>query len=352
MDKIFELNDLVRPNIQSLVPYKSARGDHQEGLLLDANENSFGSPFNTEDNLHRYPDPGQKKLREAYAEFRDVLPENVFAGVGSDEVIDILFRVFCEPGRDRIIHTPPTYGMYKVTADIHNVEVQDAPLTDGFKLDAELLLEKAGANTKMIFLCSPNNPTGNHLDKETMLKAIDKFDGIVVVDEAYVDFGERESLAAEAIRHPNLVVMQSFSKSFGLAGIRLGMAIATSPIIDYMMRIKAPYNINKLTARYALEAFDNLETIRFNIEKIREEKERLAGELEKLSAVKEIYPSDANFLLFRIKNALNVFQELTEQGIIIRYRGNEPGCGDCLRATVGTPDENDQLIATLKQITS
>lgn len=348
-----ELDQMVRLNIQNLAPYRSARDDFESGLLLDANENSYGSPFPDEQRLNRYPHPIPEKLRARIAKWRDVEPEQVFTGVGSDEAIDLLIRIFCEPGTGSILTTPPSYGMYRVSANINDVTVHEVPLDESFQLRTETILEVARAERpSMLFLCSPNNPTGNDLDRAQVLKLIELFPGLVVVDEAYIDFSKQESMATMVRQYPNLVVLQTFSKSFGLAGIRLGLAFAAPNVIGWMLKVKPPYNINTLTARKAVQAFDRMEMIRFHITEIRKERERLFRELSKLPTVETVYPSQANFLLFRIRNAKEVWKTLTEQGIIIRYRGNEPGCDNCLRATIGLPDENDRLIRALQSITS
>jgi histidinol-phosphate aminotransferase len=349
----FDLEQLVRPNINSLKPYHSARADYSEGLLLDANENSLGSPFYDDDELHRYPDPVQKKLRNLIAEWREVRQENVFVGNGSDESIDLLYRIFCRPGQDRIITTPPTYGMYDVSAQIHNIAIDEVLLEeDSFQPRVDEILEAVTPETKILLLCSPNNPTGNTFAKERITQLVERFPGIVVVDEAYIDFSDQPSWAPEVTKYPNLVVIQTMSKSFGLAGIRLGMAFASEQIIDYLMKVKAPYNINSLTAKYAIKAFKKLDTIQFNIDAIRKERKLLADKLQELQDVQNIYPSEANFLLVKIKDAKKVYQQLAEDGIIVRYRGDEPLCEDGLRITVGTPDENERLITALKNITA
>lgn len=352
MPKAIAIDDLVRTNIRELEPYKSARDQFEQGVLLDANENSIGPPFAQAEGLNRYPSPNQETLRNALAEFRNVRAENVFTGVGSDEAIDLLVRIFCEPGRDRILITPPTYGMYKVTAHIHDVYVDQAPLDSDFQLDAATVLDAVKKQTKMIFLCSPNNPTGNLLSKEAIKQILSSFTGIVVVDEAYIDFSDRPSLATEIASYPNLAVLQTMSKAFGMAGIRLGIALSSEDVINYMMKIKAPYNVNSLTARYGLRALKHLENVQFNIEKIVEERERLARALSMLSPVERVYFSDANFILFKIKEAQSVYEKLADRDIIIRYRGNEPGCENCLRVSVGTPDENDRFLSALKEIAS
>lgn len=352
MPQQIDIDSIVRPNIRKLSPYRSARDDFSEGLLLDANENSFGSPVKNNWALHRYPDPVHNELREKIAGYRQVAPENIFLGVGSDEPIDLLMRIFCEPGADSIMITPPTYGMYGVAARINNIDIKEVLLTQNFQLRADEMIQGANAETKILYLCSPNNPTANDLKRADVLKVLEQFPGIVVVDEAYIDFSRQESMAAMVQQYPNLVVLQTFSKAFGLAGIRLGIAISNPEIIGYMLKIKAPYNINKLTAGKALEAFRHLDHIQFNVDKIREEREILKEELEYCPEVEQVYSSDANFILFKIKHAKDIYQKLADNGVILRYRGNEPLCEDCLRVTVGAPDENDKFLRTLKNIIS
>lgn len=345
-----DIESLVRENIRNLTPYRSARDDFNEGLLMDANENSFGSPIRHSLKLHRYPTPTHDNLREKIADYRDVEPDNIFLGVGSDEPIDTLIRIFCEPGKDSVIITPPTYGMYKVSASINNVNVKEVLLTERFQLRPDEILAETDEHTKILFLCSPNNPTGNDLKQTDMLKIITRFPGIVVVDEAYIDFSTSESMAQFVHQYPNLVVLQTFSKAFGLAGIRLGTAISNPEIIRYMLRVKAPYNINKLTAEAALEVFDKIDLMKFNVSKIKEEKEYVAEQLGFADAVERVYPSNANFLLFKINSAKEVYQKLADRGVIIRYRGNEPLCENCLRVTIGMPDENVRFLKNLKAI--
>jgi histidinol-phosphate aminotransferase len=352
MTKIDNIDTLVRPNIRNLKPYRSARDDFDKGILLDANENSLGAPMRHDRNLHRYPSPTQDELRIKIAKFRHVLMENIFTGVGSDEAIDLLIRIFCEPGKDAILITPPTYGMYKVSAEVNDVKVVESRLTGEFQPDVENILDKADKNTKILFLCSPNNPTANDLKRTDLLMLIELFPGVVVVDEAYIDFSDLESMAAVVPQYPNLVVLQTFSKAFGLAGIRLGVAISSPPVINYMLKIKAPYNVNKLTAEAALEAFSHMNLIHINIDKIREERVFLVEQLNLAPTVEKVYQSNANFILFKIKDAQNIYRQLAEKGIIVRYRGNEPGCQDCLRVTVGMPNENLRFLKTLKEITA
>ncbi len=346
------ISSLVRENIKNLKPYRSARDDFDKGLLLDANENGLGAPVRNSLHLHRYPSPVQNELRKKIAEWRGVDFENIFLGVGSDEPIDLLMRIFCNPGKDAIITTPPTYGMYMVSASVNDVAVKEVLLNEKFQLRTAEVLAAADSNTKLLFLCSPNNPTSNSLKQTDMLKLIAAFPGIVVVDEAYIDFSRQESMAELVQQYPNLVVLQTFSKSFGLAGIRLGIAIANPEIISYMLKVKAPYNINKLTADVAIKAFENMELMKFNLEKILEERGYVAEQLSHAADVEKVFPSDANFLLFRIKNAEEIYRKLAEKGVIVRYRGNEPHCENCLRVTIGMPDENIRFLKTLKEVLS
>lgn len=353
MDNSFDIEKLVRPNIKKLTPYHSAREDFEEGLLLDANENSLNAPFQEAEGLHRYPAPAQQKLRDLIAQWRGVRKENVFVGVGSDEGIDLLYRIFCRPGKDRVLITPPTYGMYNVSANIHDIAVDKVLLSEnGFQPRVDAILDAVTKHTKILFLCSPNNPTGNSFEEDRIRRIIREFPGIVVLDEAYIDFSDHQSWAPKVAEYPNLVVLQTMSKSFGLAGIRLGISYASENIIDYMMKVKPPYNINALTSRYAIKAFENLNTIQFKADALKKERKKLRKKLDKLTLVETIYESDANFLLVKMDNAKTIYNQLVNRNIIVRFRGNEPLCEDCLRITVGTPDETDQLIAALKEIAS
>lgn len=347
---MFNLERIVRPNIRTLKPYHSAREDYEQGLLFDANENSQGAPAKNLNGLHRYPSPKQQKLRAKIANFRSVELKNVFVGNGSDEAIDLLYRIFCRPGKDRVLVTSPTYGMYSVSANIHDIGVEEVLLDDDFQPQVNKILDQASKQTKLLFLCSPNNPTGNLLDRGKVIRLIEEFSGIVVIDEAYIDFSEQESYASKVKEHPNLVILQTMSKSFGLAGIRLGAAFAPAEIIDYFMKVKAPYNINTLTAKAALEAFDHLDMIEEKIERIKKERNRLRKALGELPFVHHIYSSEANFLLVKMDRAKEIYQQLAEQNIIVRYRGNEPRCDGCLRITMGTRDENNTLLNALKNL--
>lgn len=348
--KNIDINSLVRENIRNLKPYRSARDDFDSGILLDANENSFGAPFADDLDLNRYPMPYQEHLRDQIAAFRGVNQENVFVGVGSDEAIDLLFRIFCRPGKDRIIINPPTYGMYKVSANINDVAVDEVLLTESFQLQPDKILAAVQPETKIIFICSPNNPTANSVSVTDIAKVVEEFDGIVVIDEAYIDFSQQGSLANNIGEFSNLVVLQTLSKSFGLAGIRLGIALANPEIISYMMKVKAPYNVNKLTSQKALQAFSNLDHVAKNLESILEERERVIGKLVSYSQVEKVFPTDANFVMFRIDNAEAVYHKLAEQGVIVRYRGNEPHCENCLRLTIGTAAENDRFFKALDEV--
>lgn len=350
MKKNIDIRELVRENILGLKPYRSARDDFDSGILLDANENSMGAPFADEMELNRYPMPLQKQLREEIAAFRDVDAKNVFVGVGSDEAIDLLFRIFCTPGKDRIIINPPTYGMYKVSANINDVAVDEVLLTDGFQLQPDNIIQAIRPETKLIFICSPNNPTANSMAEKSIQKVLENFDGLVVVDEAYIDFSQHESCAAKIREYPNLVVLQTMSKSFGLAGIRLGIALANPEVIDFMLKVKAPYNINKLTSAAALKAFSNLDFVTKNIESILEERVRVISKLVTYQAVEYVYPTDANFVLFKIANAEEIYHKIAKAGVVVRYRGNEPHCENCLRMTIGTQTENNRFFEALENV--
>lgn len=346
----FDLDALIRPNIRSLVPYRCARDDYDQGILLDANENGIGAVTGDAD-LNRYPDPRQDALRRAIARDRGCRPEQIFCGVGSDEAIDLLIRIFCVPGRDRIIITPPTYGMYKVAAKVNDVGVDEWPLTLDFQLDMSSV-PRPESGVPLLFLCSPNNPTANNLRREDMERVIADFPGIVVVDEAYIDFTDAPSFVADLDRHPNLVVLQTFSKSYGLAGIRLGLAFASEAVIDILLRVKAPYNVNALSADVALKALGETEAFRRNVSLILSERDRVAAALRAIPAVRRVHPSDANFLLAVVDDAYRVYKTMADRGVVIRYRGDQPHCEHGLRITIGTPDENDRMLALLQEVTA
>ncbi len=350
MNNQIDIKSLVRENIRTLKPYRSARDDFDSGILLDANENSFGSPFPNDHDLHRYPMPYQEELRDKIAGYRGVRRDQVFVGVGSDEAIDLLFRIFCDPTKDRVIINPPTYGMYKVSAAINDVAVDEVLMSEDFQLRPQEILKAVTPQTRMVFVCSPNNPTANRVNTQDVVRLLEQFRGIVVVDEAYIDFSEQASFVELLDEYPNLVVLQTLSKAFGLAGIRLGIALASPEIIRYMMKVKAPYNVNTLTSQTALKAFDHLESVQKHIRMILVERERVASVLSTFKEILKVYPSDANFLIFKIQDARDVYQKLAGEGVIVRYRGNEPHCENCLRLTIGTPVENDCFLESLKRV--
>lgn len=349
---MFDLNSLLRDNIKRLTPYSSARDEFkgEASVYLDANENSFGSPLPA--NYHRYPDPLQWKVKYKLADIKGVPPQNIFLGNGSDEAIDILYRAFCRPGIDNVILCPPTYGMYEVSANINDVTIRKASLTEDFQLDLEAIEAAVDENTKLIFICSPNNPTANAIDKEAIEMVLNNFEGIVVVDEAYINFSRHKSLIQELTEYPNLVVMQTLSKAWGLAALRVGMAFASEDIINVFNKIKPPYNINQASQELALEALGNVEQVNAWIRETVEEREKLASELEKLRIVEKVYPSDTNFLLVKTTDARGIYSILVNQGIIVRDRSKVELCAGCLRITIGTPDENVTLLQALQNIAS
>lgn len=338
------LEQLVRPNIWNLKPYSCARNEFHGSAttFLDANENPYNAPYN------RYPDPLQTELKNKLSAVKGVKPRQIFLGNGSDEPIDLVIRIFCEPGIDNIVAIDPTYGMYQVAADINRVEYRKVPLSENFEMDASKLLEATDEHTKLIFLCTPNNPTGNCLDRSEIYKAISRFEGIVVVDEAYNDFSSEPSHVKDLDTFPNLVVLQTFSKAWGSAGIRLGMAFASQEIVGLLNKVKYPYNVNMLTQECALRMLDGAETVRTWVGILLEERNRLRKQLEALPVVKKIYPSEANFLLVQVGDANAVYRYLVETGIIVRNRNTISLCRGCLRITVGTPAENEALVEALK----
>ena len=330
------IESLIRENIRALQPYHSARQDFLSGVLLDANENSFGSSLSINGlSLNRYPDPYQRELRTKLANINGVAAENVFVGVGSDEVIDLLLRVFCEPKHDSVILLEPTYGMYRVAASIQDVQIRSCLLTDKFQIDLDAVKKVIDETTKLIFCCSPNNPTANLLSSEDVL-ALCKLGAMVIVDEAYIDFAQSTSLGKQILIHPNLVVLRTLSKAWGLAGIRLGCCIADPIVISFMMKVKAPYNINALTSRAALQALSNIDEVRRTVNSIIEERKWLSANLKAVSCIEHVFPSDANFILVRCKNADAIYEYLAAKEIIVRNRSKEPLLQNCLRITVGT----------------
>ncbi len=339
-----DIDSLVRKNIKSLKPYASAREEFsgRADIFLDANENPFGLELN------RYPDPMQRKVKEKISKIKGVSTANIFLGNGSDEVIDLLIRIFCEPGKDEIVLLPPTYGMYKVCADIANVGSKEILLTPDFQPDVKTILEAAGTSSKILFLCSPNNPTGNNFEFEKLKILIERFPGIVVVDEAYIDFSTQKSTATLLPEYPNLVVMQTFSKAWGLAGIRLGIAYSSEEVIELLNRVKPPYNINSLTQKVAAEILTDPAKHTEKINAILKQRARMKEQLSAFKFVKNIYPSDANFLLVKVEQADKLHQFLMGNKIIVRNRSRVPLCSGCLRITVGTEKENEQLLRSLE----
>jgi histidinol-phosphate aminotransferase len=347
---MFDLDKITRENIKNLKPYSSARDEYKgkEGIFLDANENSFGSPLNSVYN--RYPDPLQLDVKEKLGKIKGLPSQNIFLGNGSDEAIDILFRAFCEPGKDNAIICPPTYGMYEVSANINNVEIIKVPLTaEEFQLDTENILKAINLNTKLVFICCPNNPTGNGVKWNSIKTILDNFSGIVVIDEAYINFASYRSLIPELLNYPNLVILQTLSKAWGLAGLRVGMAFASEQIIDIFNRIKPPYNINSASQQLVLEALDNTEKINSWIKEIVSERNKLSESLKKLGFVLKVYPSEANFLLVKTTNAIGIYNLLVSKQIIIRDRSKVELCEGCLRITIGTKEQNELLLNILKQ---
>ncbi len=338
-----DINSLVRRCIASLTPYSTARDEYQGalGVFLDANESPYENGYN------RYPDPHQKALKAQMAEIKGVATENIFIGNGSDEAIDLIFRVFCEPRVDNVVAIAPSYGMYKVAAAINDVELREVQLCAEFSLPVEELLATVDENTKAIFLCSPNNPTGNSFPREAMLRLVDEFEGMVVVDEAYIDFAEAESLRSEIAARPNLIVLQTMSKAWAMAGLRVGLALADKRVVELMSQVKYPYNINVATMGIVSGLL--AKGIDEEVEQIKAQRTLLADALAKMSIVKKIYPSDANFLLVEVDDADAVYNFLIADGIIVRNRNRVKGCEGCLRMTVGLPEENDKLIKSLER---
>jgi histidinol-phosphate aminotransferase len=346
----FNLDSLVRGNIKKMTAYSSARHEFtgNASIYLDANENSFGSPL--PDNFNRYPDPLQMQVKEKLSKIKGVPTQNIFLGNGSDEAIDLLYRIFCEPGRDNAIILPPTYGMYEVCAEMNDVKIKRVNLTKEYQLDIDGIANAIDPFTKLIFICSPNNPTGNSINRADVEIILNNFDGIVVIDEAYINYSKQKSFIAELIEYPNLVVMQTLSKAWGLAGLRLGMAFASQPIIDLMNKVKYPYNINTATQLLVLEALDNIDWVNEHIAITVVERENLKNELQNLSFTENVYPSDANFLLAKMKNARNIYEQLCQKGIIVRDRSKVVLCEDSLRITIGTKSENKILIEALNKM--
>lgn len=340
------LQELTRPNIWNLKPYSSARDEYKgftASVFLDANENPYNSPNN------RYPDPLQHELKSELSRIKHVLPEQIFLGNGSDEAIDLLFRAFCEPGKDNVVAIDPTYGMYQVCADVNNVTYRKVLLDDSYQFSADQLLAATDEHTKLIFLCSPNNPTGNELLRSEIEKVINGFDGLLVLDEAYNDFSGTPSILAHLNEYPNLVVLQTFSKAWGSAAIRLGMAFASPQIIGLLNKIKYPYNVNLLTQKEGLNTLRRYYEIERWVKMLVEERGDFMKSVAKLPCVEKVFPSDANFFLVHVTNATAIYNYLVSLGIIVRNRHSVALCGNCLRITVGSRVENNQLINALKE---
>lgn len=343
------LNQLLRKNILQLKPYSSARDEYtgEEGTFLDANENPFNTPYN------RYPDPHQRRLKGMIAELKELDDDQIFLGNGSDEPIDLIYRAFCEPGIDNVISIDPTYGMYQVAADVNNIGFRKVLLTTDFQLDTKALLAAADENTKLLWICSPNNPTGNCFKQEDIVELLNNFSGIIVLDEAYIDFSPEKSFLPHLKEYPNLIILQTFSKAWGMAGIRLGMAFARPEIIQILSKIKYPYNVNILTQQKAMELLtQNKDKTNEWKELLLSQRESVKIELEKFSFVQTIYPSDANFLLIKVEGAKKIYSFLANQEIIIRDRSSVALCDGCLRITIGSPEENQVLLEALKQYTA
>lgn len=340
------LQQLVRKNVWNMKPYSSARDEFkgEASVFLDANENPLNDKYN------RYPDPLQWSLKQKIAKVKNIAPENIFLGNGSDEPIDLVIRIFCEPRIDNIVAVDPTYGMYQVCAEVNDVEYRKVLLNENFDLDAQKLLEKTDRNTKLIFLCSPNNPTGNLLSREEIKKVLDSFAGIVVLDEAYIDFASEATWLNDLEKYPNLIILQTFSKAWGLAAVRLGMAFASAEIIKLFNKVKYPYNVNILTQNFVGDELDKLELRKQWISTLLKGRNYLINELPKLPFVEKIYPTDANFILVKVEDANSLYKQLADKGVIVRNRNSVSLCAGCLRITVGTDNENEMLIKTLRAL--
>ncbi|MCX2837336.1 histidinol-phosphate transaminase [Salinimicrobium sp. MT39] len=348
MSNSFDLNSLVRANVLKMKPYSSARDEYKTDgrkmTFLDANENPF------ENGVNRYPDPQQGKLKQLLASQKGVSGNKILLGNGSDEVLDLIFRTFCQPQVDNVITLPPTYGMYKVLAGLNEVEDREVVLKTDFQPNVETILERVDGQTKLIFLCSPNNPTGNSFSEASVEKILKNFNGLVVIDEAYIDFSAEKSWLQRLEEFPNLVITQTLSKAYGLAGIRLGICYASEEIIGILNKIKPPYNVNELTQKRAHDRLSRPEEVSREVEAILQERESLRTNLSKMAFVKDIFPSDANFLLARVDDAAGKYEQLLKAGVVVRNRSNQELCENTLRFTVGTPEENRELIKKLTQL--
>lgn len=346
---MFKLDAILRPNIKTLTPYSSARDEFkgEADIFLDANENSLGSSLDAHI-LNRYPDPLQWKVKEKIGKLKNVSPTNIFLGNGSDEAIDILIRAFCNPGNDNIIILPPTYGMYEVAAKINDVAIKSVNLNKDYQLDLAGIKSATDSNTKLIFVCSPNNPTGGSINRQDIESLLTFFKGIVVVDEAYIDFADSPGMLSNLDKYPNLVVLQTFSKAWGLAGLRVGIAFASKDIIDVFNKIKAPYNVGDLSQKMLMQALENKDRVREMVDLLKTERAKLLRELPSFSFIKDIAPSDANFLLVKTTCADKLYDFLISNNVVVRNRSKLPLCEGGLRITVGTPNENTKLLSLLK----
>ena len=346
---MFNLDTLIRSNIKNLKPYSSARHEFEgmASVFLDANENPFGSSL--QDAFNRYPDPLQWQLKFQITRIKGVPAENIFVGNGSDEVIDLAYRIFCNPGTDNVIICPPTYGMYEVSANINDVEIRKVSLTPNFQLDVEGILSAVDEHTKLLFICSPNNPTGNNMIRADIELLLNNFPGIVIIDEAYINYSNQKTFIQELTEYPNLVVMQTLSKAWGLAALRLGLCYASLDIIDLFNKVKPPYNINLASQDLALQALQHSTQVNEWIMITVEERDALAQQLTAFSFVEKVYNSDANFLLVKVADANKLYQYLAGNEVVVRNRSKEPLCEGCLRITVGTPAENETLLNLLKK---
>lgn len=343
----FDLDKLIRSNIKNLKPYSSARHEFtgKASVFLDANENAYGSPL--PEKFNRYPDPLQWQLKFQLSRIKGVPAENIFIGNGSDEVIDLAFRIFCNPGKDNVIICPPTYGMYEVSADINDVAIKKVNLTLDFQLDVEGILNAVDENTKLLFICSPNNPTGNNMNRADVELLLNNFSGIIVIDEAYINYSKQKTFIQELTEYPNLIVMQTLSKAWGLAALRLGLCYASMDIIDIFNKVKPPYNVNEASQQLGLEALQDTATVNEWIKQVVEQKALLVNEMKALSFVEKIYPSDANFILVKVKDANHLYDYLSSNEVIVRNRSKDVNCNNCLRITIGTSEENKTLISLL-----
>lgn len=350
MESKFNINSLIRETIKNIKPYSSARDEYndvnaEEMIFLDANENPF------ENGVNRYPDPKQNNVKDLLADIKQVSKENIVLGNGSDEILDLLFRAFCEPNRDNIITLPPTYGMYGVLAELNAIEDRKILLNSDFQPATQKILSVADANSKILFLCSPNNPTGNSFSNTKVEKLLSEFNGLVVIDEAYIDFSSQKSWLDKLDKYPNLIITQTLSKAYGLAGIRLGVCYASTAITNVLNKIKPPYNVNELTQQRAVQRLQKIDEVQNEIAQLIGERKRLKNELESsVSCIEKIYPSDGNFLLLKVDDANKRYKQLIASGVVVRNRTNQPLCENCLRISIGISEENQKLVRALKAI--